>query len=185
MLPSSIKRFDRIGDQRIPFVSASSMLAGFTEAGSYTLIADAIRQFGAEIEADLRELWSRMLFSLLVSNCDDHLRNHGFLMHRQGRWSLAPAFDINPVPDFERRSMNQTSFCEEPVEPSVDLALALAQRFGLKEKTALEILRKIYKSASEWRDTGRKLRLQSGTLDAYASAFENPWMDEARKILGH
>ena len=76
-----ITRFDRAGSDRIPFVSGASLL-GLPQGdpGAYTLLADAIRQFGHDVAGDLRELWRRLVFSLLASNYDDHLRNHGFLM---------------------------------------------------------------------------------------------------------
>ena len=75
---SVITRFDRDGDQRIPFLSGASLEVGLPPgaAGAYTLLADGIRQFGHDIAGDLRELWGRLIFSLLVSNYDDHLRNH-------------------------------------------------------------------------------------------------------------
>jgi serine/threonine-protein kinase HipA len=87
-----ITRFDRVGKNRVPFISASSLL-GLPQGdpGAYTLLADGIRQFGNDVPGDLRELWRRLVFSLLASNYDDHLRNHGFLMHEPGRWSLSPA----------------------------------------------------------------------------------------------
>jgi serine/threonine-protein kinase HipA len=98
-----ISRFDRENGQRIPFLSAASLLGlEASSPGSYTLMADAIRRFGDAVTEDLHELWRRMVFSLLASNCDDHLRNHGFLMRQPGRWSLSPAYDLNPVPEMER-----------------------------------------------------------------------------------
>ncbi|MCX6930637.1 MAG: type II toxin-antitoxin system HipA family toxin, partial [Verrucomicrobia bacterium] len=98
-----ITRFDRAGNVRIPFVSGASLL-GLSQGnpGAYTLLADAIRQFGHDVAGDLGELWRRLVFSLLASNYDDHLRNHGFLMHEAGRWSLSPAYDLNPVPEIDR-----------------------------------------------------------------------------------
>ena len=93
-----ITRFDRAVKNRIPFISAASLLGlPHGEAGAYTMLADGIRQFGNDVAGNLRELWRRLIFSLLASNYDDHLRNHGFLMHETGRWSLSPAYDINPV----------------------------------------------------------------------------------------
>lgn len=80
-----IARFDREGGQRIPFLSAASLLGlESSSPGSYTLMADAIRRFGDAVTEDLIELWRRMVFSLLASNCDDHLRNQGFLMRKPG-----------------------------------------------------------------------------------------------------
>ena len=180
-----ITRFDRLGTTRIPFLSAASLLGlGPGEPGAYTLLADGIRQFGDDSSADLRQLWRRLVFSLLICNHDDHLRNHGFLMHRAGHWSLSPAYDINPVPEIERSRMNQTPISEDPGEPTIGAALAAIPRFGLRADEARVILREVFFALSGWRKTGRKLRLKASVLEAYASAFEHPLMKEAKRELG-
>src|SRR5437667_2454024 len=137
-----ITRFDRMGKDRIPFVSASSLLGPAQgDVGAYTLVADGIRQFGNNVPGDLRELWRRLVFSLLASNYDDHLRNHGFLMREPGRWSLSPAYDLNPIPEVDRARMNKTPITEDQEEPSIEGVLAAAPRFGLKTTEAKKILR--------------------------------------------
>src|SRR5256884_1618278 len=94
-----LERFDRLNKRRIPFLSAMSMLgAKDNETHSYLEVVDAIRQHGAGIEADLEELWRRIVFYILISNTDDHLRNLGFLCAGSEGWRLAPAYDLNPVP---------------------------------------------------------------------------------------
>ena len=180
-----ITRFDRAGNDRIPFISAASLL-GLPQGdpGAYTLLADGIRQFGNDVPHDLRELWRRLIFSLLASNCDDHLRNHGFLMREPGRWSLSPAYDLNPVPEMDRARTNKTAVTEDQEEPAIALAFAAAARFGLKAGEAKAILREVLAAVSGWRKTGRQLRLKASTLDAYATAFEHPLMDEARRLIG-
>lgn len=181
----TIPRFDRIQGNRIPFLSAASLLGlAPGEPGSYTMIADAIRQFGDDVTSDLRELWRRLIFSLLASNSDDHLRNHGFLMRQPGRWSLSPAYDINPVPEMDRARINKTPITEENEEPSIEVALSAASRFGLKAPEAKTILHEVFTAASVWRNAGKQLRIKATTLDAYASAFENPNMQEAAVLLG-
>ena len=122
-----ITRFDRAGKNRIPFISAATLL-GLPQGdpGAYTLLADGIRQFGNDVPGDLRELWRRLVFSLLASNYDDHLRNHGFLMHEPGRWSLSPAYDLNPVPEMDRVRMSKTAITEDQEEPTLAGALAAA-----------------------------------------------------------
>ena len=179
-----ITRFDREGDQRIPFLSANSLL-GLSpgDAGAYTILADGIRQFGDEVGADLRELWRRLVFSLLVSNYDDHMRNHAFLLRKPGHWALSPAYDINPVPEIDRSQVNKTAISEDQAEPSIEGALAVAGRFGLKSAQATMILGEVLSVVSEWKKVGKKLRLSSGTLQSYASAFEHPLIDEARRLL--
>jgi serine/threonine-protein kinase HipA len=181
-----ITRFDRAGKIRIPFISAASLLGlPQGEFGAYTMLADGIRQFGNNVSGDLRELWRRLVFSLLASNYDDHLRNHGFLMREPGHWSLSPAYDINPVPEMDRVHMSKTAISEDQVEPTIAVALAAAGRFGLKATESKKILREVFTAVSCWRKTGRKLRLKASTLDAYASAFEHPLMDETRHLTRH
>lgn len=180
---SVITRFDRDGGRRIPFLSANSLLglpAG--DPGAYTVLADGIRQFGHDIPAELAELWRRLVFSLLASNYDDHLRNHGFLMRGPGRWALSPAYDVNPVPEIDRTRTPKTPITEEPGELSIEATLAAAPRFGLKPADARKILREVVDVVDNWRATGRRLRIKATTLDAYASAFEHPLMDEARHL---
>jgi serine/threonine-protein kinase HipA len=182
---SVITRFDRIGKNRIPFISAASLLGlPHGDAGAYTMLADGIRQFGNHVLDDLRELWRRLVFSLLASNYDDHLRNYGFLMREPGRWSLSQAYDINPVPEMDRVHMSKTAISEDQVEPTIAVALAAASRFGLKAIESKKILREVFTAVSGWRKTGRKLHLKASTLDAYASAFEHSLMDETRQLIG-
>lgn len=182
---SVITRFDRDGTRRIPFLSANSLLGLPTgEVGAYTVLADGIRQFGHDITADLRELWRRLVFSLLASNYDDHLRNHAFLMREPGRWSLSPAYDLNPVPEIDRAQTPKTAITEDQGEPTIAAALAASARFGLRAAGAKTILREVFEAVSAWRKTGRHLRVKASTLDAYASAFEHPLMEEAGRLLG-
>jgi serine/threonine-protein kinase HipA len=180
-----ITRFDRNGDHRVPFLSAASLLGlPQGETGAYTLLADAIRRFGDDVPGELSELWRRLVFSLLASNYDDHLRNHGFLMLYPGRWSLSPAYDLNPVPEVDRVHAGKTAITEDQEEPSVAVALAAAERFGLKPSESKRILRDVFTAVAGWRATGRKLRLTAAVLDTYASAFEHPLMTEAAQVLG-
>jgi serine/threonine-protein kinase HipA len=180
-----ITRFDRVKKFRIPFISASSLLGlPQGELGAYTMLADGIRQFGNDVAGDLSELWRRLIFSLLASNYDDHLRNHGFLMHAPGRWSLSPAYDLNPVPEMDRARVSKTAITESQEEPTIAGALAAATRFGLKTTESKKILREVFTAVSGWRKTGKQLRIKASTLDAYASAFDHPLMDELRNLTG-
>ena len=180
-----ITRFDRQGDTRIPFISAASLLGQAPGASSaYTQVGDAIRQFGHDVPGDLHELWRRLIFSLLASNYDDHLRNHGFLMLAPGRWSLSPAYDLNPVPEIDRARVSKTTITEDAETPTIAAALDAAPRFGLKPVEARQVLREVFVSVSGWRKTGRRLRIRASTLDAYASAFEQPLTEEAGRLVG-
>ena len=180
-----ITRFDRAGAERIPFISAATLL-GLAPggAGSYTALADGIRQHGHDVPGDLREMWRRMVFSLLASNHDDHLRNHGFLLRAPGRWALSPAYDLNPVPEIDRVAIAQTPIDDTGVPASLEGALAVAARFALGLAAAKAIVREVATAVGGWRAVGRRLKLGRSTLDAYASAFDHPLMTEARAISG-
>lgn len=180
-----VTRFDRQSGERIPFISAASLLAlPPGDTGSYAHMAEAIRQLGDSVATDLKELWRRLVFSLLASNYDDHLRNHGFLMINAGRWALAPAYDINPVPEIDRAQTNKTSISEAGEEPSIEGAMSVIARFALKLPEAKSILQDVLTAVTAWREVGRKLRLKTSTLDAYRTAFENPLTEEAKRLLG-
>ena len=104
-------------------------------------------------------------------------------MHEPGRWSLSPAYDINPVPEMDRVRMGKTAITEDQQEPTVASALDAAPRFGLKATEAKRILREVFEAVSGWRKTGRRLRIKAAILDTYASAFEHELMDEAGQLL--
>jgi serine/threonine-protein kinase HipA len=180
-----ITRFDREEDRRIPFISGASLLAvAPNELASYAQLADAIRQYGHDVSADLPQLWRRMVFSLLASNYDDHLRNHGFLMREPGRWSLSPAYDINPTPEVDRSDINKTPISEDQTELSVAGALKVAPRFGLKLDKARNILDEVLSAVSQWEDVACRLKFKNSISESYSSAFIHPLVDEAKKLLG-
>jgi serine/threonine-protein kinase HipA len=181
-----IRRFDRDGAEgRIPYLSAASLLqASREEDRSYTEIADAIRATGHRPTADVRQLWRRMLFNLLVTNVDDHLQNHGFLHVEKGLWRLAPAFDINPFPDKERESKTWLSEQDGPI---TDLAMLLNRStyFSLSRDEALTVLTEVHAAVSNWRDLAlsSEVGLRREELEDFAPAFEHEQMDAAQTLL--
>ena len=147
------------------------------DPGAYTRLADAIRAHGDAVASDLAELWRRLVFSLLAHNDDDHMRNHGFLMHRAGAWSLSPAYDINPTPLVDRARQPKTPVSEHSpamLDGNAALAEALsnAARFGLDPDAARSIVAEVRAAIGRWRAIGRDLGIAAVNLDAYADAFE-------------
>lgn len=181
-----IRRFDRDeADGRIPYQSAASLLqASREEDRSYTEIADAIRSYGHAPTQDLRQLWRRMVFNLLITNMDDHLQNHGFLHVERGLWRLAPAFDINPFPDKDRESKTWLSEQDGPIT-DVHMLLARASYFALDEAQALAVLGEVHAAVSKWRQValGPEVGLRPAELDDFAPAFEHEQMDAAAALL--
>ena len=175
-----LQRFDRRDGTRIPFVSAMSMLgAADNEAHSYLEIAEALRQNGSSPNEDLRQLWRRIVFNVLISNTDDHLRNHGFLYEGPAGWRLSPAYDMNPVPVDVKPRILSTSIDPDDPSASIDLAFAAADYFGLKDKDARGIAAEIGKAVTAWRSVAEKAGINKGEIDRMASAFEHEDLDEA------
>ena len=167
-----LHRFDRAPGVRIPFLSAMSMLgANDNETRSYLEIADAIRRYGVAPAVDLRQLWRRIVFNVLISNTDDHLRNHGFLYSGGTGWWLSPAYDLNPVPaDLVLRVLS-TAIDAEDATASVDLAFSVAEYFGLTQTPARRIAGEVRKAVSQWRIVARQVGIKKGDQDRVASAF--------------
>lgn len=180
-----LQRFDRKNGARIPFVSAMSMLgAADNEPHSYLEIAEALRQSGAAPNEDLQQLWRRIVFNVLISNTDDHLRNHGFLYEGPAGWRLSPAYDMNPVPVDVKPRILSTSIDPDDPSASIDLAFAAADYFGLKDKDARAIAAEIGGVVSTWRTIAEKTGLSRAEIDRMASAFEHDDLKEAQKAGG-
>ena len=175
-----LRRFDRANGRRIPFLSAMSMLdAGDNEPRSYLEIADALRRYGAKPEEDCAQLWRRVVLNILISNSDDHLRNHGFLYEPAGGWRLAPAYDINPVPVDIKPRILTTTIDEADGTASLDLAYQVAEHFGLRPDKARTIAREVGAAVNNWRTTAKALGLSTGEIDRMASAFEHGELKKA------
>jgi serine/threonine-protein kinase HipA len=169
-----LRRFDREQGIRVPFSSAMSMLdAKDNEARSYLEFVDALRQYGAAPKEDMRALWRRIVFSVLISNTDDHLRNHGFLWAGRAGWRLSPAYDLNPVPTDIRARILSTAIDLGDGTASLTLALQVAAYFELDEPESRKIATQIGEAVAKWRKVAAKLGLTSAEVDRMASAFEH------------
>jgi len=168
------QRFDREGSDRIPFLSAMSMTEHKDgDRGSYLEIVDALTQHGANATADRSELYKRIAFSILVSNTDDHLRNHGFLWLGQTGWTLSPAYDINPTPQDIKPRILSTNIDFDDGTCSVELLRSVAEEFSLKQKDADEIIRGIAKVTESWRSAARKRGAKEPEIKRMEGAFEH------------
>ncbi len=168
------KRFDRTNTgERIHYASAMTMLGyvdgnNFQNGVSYLEIVDFLTQYGAKVESDLRELWQRIVFNVFVSNTDDHLRNHGFILTEKG-WILSPAFDINPDEDGSGLSLN-ISLDDNSLD--LDLTLEVAGYFRLTNEDALKKIENIRSSVKNWRNVAFKYYLPKSEQELMANVFE-------------
>ena len=179
-----IRRFDRVrvdaGEwTRVPYLSAMSMLdAKDGDTRSYVEIADALQLNGASTRQDLLELFRRVVFSVLISNTDDHLRNHGFLYAGTTGWRLSPAFDLNPVPvDISPRVLSTPINDQGDPSASVQLALDHADYFSLSRPEAVDIARQVAQAVSAWRAVAARAGISARERARMQSAFEHPELD--------
>lgn len=169
-----VKRFDRNRNRRIHFASAMTLLgktdgASGEDGSSYLEMASFIKANGAEPKRDLEELWKRIIFNMAVSNTDDHLRNHGFILTRKG-WILSPLYDVNPVPYGDTLSLN-VSMDDNSI--SIDLAKEVAKYFnidsGKAEKKSEEIISTV---GEKWMTYAEKYGLSRSACEYMRPAFE-------------
>ena len=173
------KRFDRTTDGgRLHFASAMTLL-GYTDGSnsedgvSYLEIVDFISNQGANINDDLEELWRRIVFNICVSNTDDHLRNHGFILTNKG-WLLSPAYDINPVPNSYGLSLN---ISEDDNALDLEVAKEVAPYFRINKVRCDQIIGQIKSSVMSWPNVAKTYHIskseQQSMESAFARAFES------------
>ena len=182
-----IRRFDRCGTDRVHYVSAKSFLGlqGNRDVAYYTDLAYAMRQHcgnGQQTLAELSELYRRVLFTILVSNTDDHLKNHGFLYLGNERWQLSPAFDINPQPF--RHSQLKTGISESSgFDASIEAAIEASPSFEIDEIDAKSLARSMAQTiAGKWRRWCMRAGMTNRDCSRYAPAFEHSEMAYALKL---
>lgn len=169
-----IKRFDRDGEKRIHFASAMTLLgkndgASATDGSSYLELVSLIRKYGATPKKDLLELWKRVVFNMAVSNTDDHLRNHGFILTNEG-WCLSPLYDVNPNPEGDVLSLNVD---ENNNLIDFEVALDVASTFGINEKQAKQHIDEIKNIIeNNWRILAKKYGLTRGEIERMSPAFD-------------
>ena len=178
-----LRRFDRRANARVPFLSAMAALGAsdHERRRSYPEFVDFIRQHGAHPKQDLHALWRRMVFNVLISNTDDHLRNHGFL-HVPGRgWTLSPAYDLNPTPTDLKPRMLATAIDFDDHTASLQLAFDVAPYFELDAAAARRIAAEVAQATVDWRGAAERFGISGVEIRRMASAFEHPDLELARR----
>lgn len=170
-----VKRFDRNGRRRIHYASAMTLLGkkdgmSAVDGISYLDIAAFIKSNGAKPKSDLIELWKRIVFNMMVSNTDDHLRNHGFILKEKG-WALSPLFDVNPVPYGNELSLNINEF-DNRID--IELAIGISNLFGISNKEAKSISEEMQETINKnWMVLAEKYCLSRGQILNMSPAFRD------------
>lgn len=176
------RRFDRDGPTRIPFLSALSMM-GLKDGdrASYPELVDVLTQYGSQAATDASELYRRMVFNVLISNVDDHLRNHGFLWTGRDGWTLSPVYDLNPTPVDVRQRILTTNISLDEGTCDLDLVVSAAEYFGLGTSDAKSIIKEVATVTATWRDVAAGLDASRSEIRRMESAFEH---DDLRRAQG-
>jgi serine/threonine-protein kinase HipA len=181
-----LHRFDREPEpggetpRRIGYVSAMTMLERRDgDIGDFLDLVDVVEEQSAHATVDIHQLWRRAVFSALICNTDNHLRNHGFLHHRGSKWKLAPAFDLNPNPQALDLAVGVAGARTVPIGAAIDNC----EMFRLDRPQAVASLGEIYEAVSSWRRVALRTGLSAAEVDLMAPAFEHPGADQARALL--
>lgn len=166
------KRFDREKKVRIHFASAMTMTGNNEELirdnpASYLDLVEFIQFSGCSVNEDLKQLWRRMIFNILISNTDDHLRNHGFILTPKG-WRLSPAYDINPSTEKEGLSLNIDTNINSL---DIDLAKSVGQYFRLNANEMNDIVNEVRKSVSKWQAVAKEIGITKNEQVMMGGAF--------------
>ncbi|WP_308004539.1 HipA domain-containing protein, partial [uncultured Chryseobacterium sp.] len=166
------KRFDRTNSGRIHFSSAMTMTGNNEEklrdsTASYLDIVDFITNYGIDVNNNLKELWRRIVFSICISNTDDHLRNHGFILTPKG-WILSPAYDINPSVDKEGLALNIDT---DNNALDLELAKEVGAQFRLNENEMDEIIEKVISVVRGWESIASEIGIPRSEQERMRSAF--------------
>ncbi|WP_244104440.1 type II toxin-antitoxin system HipA family toxin [Burkholderia ambifaria] len=169
-----VRRFDRTANGGRLHLASGMTMTGHVDGDdastgvSYLELAEVLMRHGAQPNADLRELWTRIVFNLLVSNTDDHLRNHGFILERGAGWRLSPAYDMNPVAIAEGLKLNIT---EADNALNLELAREVCEYFRLSLQDADEIIDDFRGVVGQWRTLATRLALSAREQERMADAF--------------
>lgn len=168
-----VERFDRDGANRIPYLSARSLVGAHDDGRSdYLEIVDALTAHGSAVSADLVELWRRIAFSVVINNTDDHMRNHAVL-HAAGGWTLSPIFDVNPDP--RQATPRATSIAgATDAEECFHALLGAADMFGIERSIAKELWSDLVEVTSRWRSVASRTGIDDEAQDEFAPAL-NRW----------
>ena len=179
-----VDRFDRTTEhQRRGYMSAMTALeATDGDTRSYTDIAEVIEEKSLNVGAELIQLWRRVAFSIMISNTDDHLRNHAFLHEQGDSWSLSPAFDLNPNPAAGPKFLSTA--ISDDTAADVDDLLAVASLFRLSDDDALTVLHDVVSAVAKWRPSAARHGLGTAAQDKMSPAFDHQQADRAARLLG-
>lgn len=154
------------------------------ERSCYPAQMDELSRVGASVKRDAPELFRRMVFNILISYVDDHLRNHGFLFQGKNGWVLSPAYDLNPTPQDLKPRILTTAISPDDGTCSIELAVEQVEYFGLNTDRAAKIVGEVGAAVRRWRGVAERVGQSKTQIDRMASAFEHDDLSRACSFAG-
>jgi len=182
----AIERFDRVDGRRLHALSANVALkaAGELHPG-YPELAQLLRRRGVVAGdvnlAQMRELFRRMVFNILIDNTDDHEKNHVLLVNDAQQYELSPAFDV--LPSGQALGYQQMRVGEQGADSTLDNALSMSALFGLKKDEAVAEVRAVVNVVGQWKEHFKAEGVRARDIEAYAEQIDRPFLLDQRNAF--
>jgi serine/threonine-protein kinase HipA len=176
----AVRRFDRLGVQRLHVISANTVLRSTGMSMGYPELAQSVRRIARAqaIRGHQKELFRRMVFNILMDNTDDHEKNHAFIRAADGFYDLSPAYDV--VPSVQGLGQQQLRVGKAGAESCIENALSDAQAFGMKKDSAVELVRQVVTAVDRWTQSFRALGVRERDLEMMAQYVDGPLLKTQR-----
>jgi serine/threonine-protein kinase HipA len=179
----AIRRFDRAGTGRRHCLSAAVALRAAGEQFGYPELAQLLRRKGVTQDnryaQDMKELFRRMVFNILIDNTDDHEKNHALIMTERGQYELAPAFDV--LPAGQALGFQQMRVGEQAADSTTANALSMASLFALRSDDAAKEVAAVAQVVSSWKEHFAACGVASTDIELYAEQIDRPFLREQRE----
>ncbi len=179
----AVKRFDRTAAGRVHTLSAGVALRAAAEPFGYPELAQLLRRRGVTdgdaYVAQMRELFRRMVFNILIDNTDDHEKNHALLVTDAQQYALAPAFDV--LPSGQALGFQQMRVGEDEADSTLENALSMSRLFALTRDEAAGEVRKVARVVERWKEHFRSSGVRGGDVELYAEQIDRPFLSDQRR----
>jgi serine/threonine-protein kinase HipA len=178
----AIRRFDREAGRRVHSLTAYVALRAAAERYGYPELAQLLRRRGVIVRdtyvSDMRELFRRMVFNILIDNTDDHEKNHALLMTDAQQYALAPAYDV--LPSGQALGFQQMRVGESEADSTIENALSMSRMFGLDDNQAVKEVRTVARVVDRWQEHFKSQRVSPHDIELYAQQIDRPFLKDQR-----
>jgi serine/threonine-protein kinase HipA len=181
----AIRRFDRNRGLRVHSLSAGVALRASSERLGYPELAQLLRRRGVTARnrnvGQMRELFRRMVFNILIDNTDDHEKNHALIVTDANQYELSPAYDV--LPSGQALGFQQMRVGEQEADSTLENALSMAHLFSLKPNEATREAREVSRIVDGWKDHFKQCGVTAGDIKLLSEQIDRPFLLEQRNQI--